>query len=187
MLPDPYLADLMKAHNFSIVKMETLGGGSATWGRGRTSGITFDSAGRWREVALEIQRNLVCEACGRDFDYTFQIIAGGTISRGQRTLDPAALVSKLEHQLRRRIRCPHCHALQRDVRHAFIRREIHHSLVGLTAVGGTVVGALGLSSGGYMLAGEWGLMAGLGLSVALVLTLTRWMLAHLLDNRQVGA
>jgi ribosomal protein L37AE/L43A len=185
MLPDPYLSDLMKTHRFSIVNMESLGGGRASWESGgtvRAGGLTFDSAGRWREVALKMRRELICEACGREFAYTFRVIAGGTVSRGQRTLDPTALVATLEQQLRRRIHCPHCHALQRDVRRAFRRREVHHSLVGITAVGGTIVGAMGLSSGGYILAGELGLMAGLGLSVALVLVLTRWMLARLLDQ-----
>lgn len=185
MLPDPYLSDLMKTHHVSIVKMEPVSSGRASWDGGgpQTGKPAFDSTGRWREVALQMQRDVICEQCGQDFDYTFRVIADGTVNRGQRTLDPAALVASLEHQLRRRVHCPHCHAVQHTVRRAFRRREMIHSLVGLTAVSGTIVGALGLSSGGYALAGEWGLMVGLGLSIALVLVLTRWMLARLLDNR----
>jgi ribosomal protein L37AE/L43A len=183
MLPDPYLSDLMKTHRFSIVKMETVGGGRAAWTRSVAGGLAFDSAGRWREVALRMRRDMVCEQCGREFGYTFQVLSGGTVSRGNRTLDPSSLVATLEQQLRRRVHCPFCDAPQRNVRRAYLKREFYHSLIGLTAVGGTIVGSMGLSAGGYMVAGGWGLVTGLGLSVALVLKLTRWMLARLLDNK----
>jgi hypothetical protein len=132
-----------------------------------------------------MRRDVICETCERSFNYTFDCLTGGTVSRGQRVFDTTALASALERQLRRRIHCPHCHAVQRNVRRTFVHRERRHSLVGLVTLGGTIMGATGLSTGGYALAGIWGLMMGLGLSVGLVLLLTRWMLIQLLDTAEV--
>jgi hypothetical protein len=52
----------------------------------------------------------------------------------------------------------------------------------MTAIGANVIGAITLSTLGYAVAGGWGLIVGLGLSIALVLKLTRWMLSKLLES-----
>jgi hypothetical protein len=166
MLADPYLSDLMREYGFSIVGVQTAGSG----------------AGRLHDILLRIHRDVVCELCGQPFGYGFQVVVDGTVRRGRRTLDVAMVTPKVEHELRRRIRCPHCRAVQHRVRRVFVHREIHHGIVGLSALGGTLVGAATLSIGGYMLAGFMGLLIGLGLSIALVLTLTRWMLGELIDS-----
>jgi hypothetical protein len=183
MIADPYLSDLMKIYRFSIANMESLGSGSAVWGGGARipGGPRFDAVGRWREVRLEVRRDILCEVCGRDFGYAFRIVAGGTVQRGQKTIDPVMVTPRLERELRRRVRCPHCRAVQRDVRRIFVRREARHTLVGVTALGGTVLGSIALSSGGYLVAGSAGLVAGLGLSFLFVLRLTLWMLGELID------
>jgi len=54
-------------------------------------------------------------------------------------------------------------------------------MVGLLSIGGTAIGTGLLSSGGYLVAGGWGLVIGLGGSALLGLWLTRWMLVRLLE------
>ncbi len=165
MLPDPYLSDLMKLYGFSIAGVQTGGNGT----------------GRWHDVRLQMRRDVVCELCGRSFSYGFQVGVDGAVSRGRRTMDVTMVTPRLERELRRRIRCPYCQAVQRTARRLFIRREVRHGVVGLITLGGTVLGALTFAAGGYVLAGFIGLAIGLGLAVALVLTLTRWMLGQLFD------
>jgi len=178
---DPYLSDLMRLHGFSIQSMETVTDAASTWGDMRHSTVGFDVSGRRREVALVMRRDLVCEVCAESFGITFRVAAECVVSRGQRVWDGAAVTPALECELRRRVRCPHCQAIQQGDRRAFRRREWRHSLVGLAALGGTIIGSGVLSSGGYVLAGSWGLAAGLVGSLFLVLTLTRWMLTQLLE------
>ena len=183
MAPDPYLSDLMKLYGFSMVGVRKPGGSRSAGGPndGARGAASFDAVGRWREVTYQMRRDIVCEACGHLFGYAFVVTADGTISRGQRTLDASMLTPMLERELRRRIKCPRCESRQRSVRRTFVRREAFHSLVGVTALGGTIMGAVGLTSGGYILAGGWGLYAGLALSLVLALVLTRWMLGELID------
>ena len=95
--------------------------------------------------------------------------------------DGAAVTPALERELRRRVRCPHCQAIEHRDRRAFRRREWRYTLVGLAAVGGMLIGSGVLSSGGYVLAGGWRLAAGPVGSQVLVLVLTRWMLTQFLE------
>ena len=178
---DPYLSDLMRLHGFSIQSMEIVTDAASTWGDAGHSTIGFDVSGRRREAALVMRRDLVCEVCAEPSAYTFRVAAECVVSRGQRVWDGAAVTPALERELRRRIRCPHCQAIQHRDRRAFCRRERRHSLVGLAALGGTIIGSGVLSSGGYVLAGSWGLAAGLVGSLLLGLILTRWMLTQLLE------
>ncbi len=166
MLPDPYLSDLMKLYGFSLTDVQRAGRGT----------------GRRHDVLLQMRRDIVCEWCSRPFGYAFQVGANGSVSRGRQTIDVAMVTPKLERELRRRIRCPHCQAVQRRTRRLFVRRELRHGVVALIAVGGTILGAITLATGGYVLAGLAGLSVGLGLAIALVLTLTRWMLGELIDS-----
>jgi hypothetical protein len=178
---DPELADLMDRYRFSIVEMRTLRSASSPWERSPDGQLSFDSKGRWREVALQVRRDLTCERCGQPFSYTFRVVEEGHVHRGMNSPALARLPRALEQQLRRRVRCPHCREIQQQARRAFIRREVRHSLIGGAAIGGGLLGSLGLLLGGYSLAGGWGLALGIALSVGLVLGLTRWMLARVLD------
>lgn len=173
--PDPLLSELMKAYRFSITAMAS--GDPASVADGATA---LDRRARRSEIALALRRDLTCEACGVSFHYTFRVIAGRTLSYGQSGADSDMVRAAVERQLQRRIRCPKCHAIQHQDRRAFLRQERAHGLIGLVTVLGTVMGAAVLSGGGYLFAGAWGLIVGLGGSVALTLALTRWMLARLL-------
>jgi len=165
---DSYLSDLMRLTGFSIRSMETVADAASTWRDTRQGTIGFDVSGRRREVALAIRRDLVCEVCAEPFGTTFRVVAENMVSRGQHIWDCAAVTSALERELRRRIRCPRCQAIQHRDSRAFRRREWRHSLVGLVAVVGSIIGSGALSSGGYVLAGGWGLAVGLDGSLLLV-------------------
>ena len=173
--PDPLLSELMKVYHFSITAMAS--GNDVSAADGATA---LDRRARRSEITLALRRDLICEACSAPFHYTFRVIAGRTLSFGQSGADSDMVRAAVEHQLRRRIRCPKCHTLQHQDRRAFLRQERAHGLIGLVTVLGTVTGASVLSGGGYVLAGAWGLVVGLGGSVVLTLALTRWMLARLL-------
>ncbi len=86
----------------------------------------------------------------------------------------------LEKEVLRRVRCPHCGALQEKDRRSLRQRNVHHTLVGWVSIGGSILGSLFLIALGYFLAGGWGLVGGVALAIWLVIRLTQWMLVNLL-------
>ena len=180
MIQNPHLTDLMEHYKFSIENIKTVNSGGAPWESG-ASGLSFDTSGRWREVALRIQRDLICEQCGESFSYTFQVIEQSLSQRGRSTSDYTELTRALEQQVRRRVRCPACGGIQRATRRALLYQDAQHNIAGMVAIGGSLLGALTLAGGGYALAGEWGLAIGSIASVVLMLTLVRWMLGKILS------
>jgi ribosomal protein L37AE/L43A len=177
---DPYLSELMRKHRFSIVEMHGLHSGQSSWEQGRT--MQFSASGRWREVSLRIRRDIVCEVCGHTFAKTFPVVLDSTIEKGISTLDTARMVAVLERELRRRTSCPRCGKPQHQVRRQVIQRNTRHSIIGATAIGANVLGAVLLTTFGYALAGGWGLALGLVLSFVLLIKLVRWMLSELLES-----
>lgn len=180
MIWDDHLTDLMQRYHFSIAGMRTLGGGSAPWHNGADGRLAFDASRRWREVALQVRREVTCEQCGEVFDYTFRVIEEGHVHRGREAPTYDALTRALEHQLRRPIHCPYCRAVQQETRQAFMRRDRQHALVGVAAMGGGILGTLACIFGGYALAGTWGLALGALAATGLVVKLTQWMLTRII-------
>ncbi|HOT92572.1 MAG TPA: hypothetical protein PLJ78_11310 [Anaerolineae bacterium] len=180
MIRDDHLTDLMQRYHFSIAGMRTLGGGSAPWHNSADGSLAFDPSGRWREVVLQVRRELTCEQCGETFAYTFTVVEEGHVYRGQYTPGYEELAHALGHELRRRVHCPFCRAVQRETRRAFVRRERQHTLIGSVAMGGGILGATVCIFGGYALAGMWGLALGAIVAMGLVISLTQWMLARVL-------
>ena len=176
---DPYLSELMRKYRFSILEIHGEHGGISPWKLGNAT--KFNPSGRWNEVSLRIARDIACEECSRNFKITFSVKMDSTINKGISTLDSARMVEVLERELRRRINCPHCGNPQRQVRRKIIRRNTRHGLIMLTAIGANVLGVITLSTGGYAVGGNWGLLIGLALSVALFLKLIRWMLSSILE------
>lgn len=170
----------MRKYKFSIVEMRGLHGGPSTWEQSTTT--HFNASRRWREVALRIRRDMVCECCGHTFFTTFPLVVDSTVDKGVSTVDSAHLLAVLERHLQHRIRCPRCGSQQQEVRRQVRQRNAHHSLIGLTTIGGNLLGAALLSFTGYALAGTIGLAVGLGLSIVLLIRLTRWMLNQLLAS-----
>ncbi len=179
MVVDDRLADLLQCYGFSITHMQTVGSISSPWRNGADGRMTFDASGHWREVVLQMQREMRCERCGGDFAYTFQVLEEGHVYRGH-TPSYTELTRALEHELRRAIRCPYCHTRQRRIRRMFFAREQHHALIGSLAIGGSMLGTTLFIFGGYMLAGMWGLIFGALLALGLVIKLTQWMLVYTL-------
>ena len=91
MMGDPHLTDLMNRYGFSIVEMQALDSGSSPWAQGAGGKVAFDSGGRWRQVALHVQREMTCEQCSAPFAYTFQVVEEGGSHRGQHVLSVEAL------------------------------------------------------------------------------------------------
>ncbi len=180
MIWDDHLTALMQCYHFSVVGMRTLGGGSSPWHSSADGGMAFDASRRWREVALQVRREVTCEQCGAAFEYTFRVVEEGHVHRGHHLPAHDELTRALEHELRRSIRCPHCRALQRQTRQMFVRRERQHALIGGAAMGGGILGATACIFGGYALAGPWGLALGALAATGLVVKLTQWMLARIL-------
>lgn len=178
---DPYLASLMERYRFSIVTLRGLSNNSSPWQAGNGS-QTFDSGGRWREVALVMRRDLTCEHCAEDFNYTFEVVEEGQSHRGRHTQSFTALTRALEKELQRAVHCPHCNRRQQEARKALRKREMKHNTVAVLTIGGGTLGSISLLSIGYMLFDVWGLLGGSVLAGALVLKLTSWMLAQLLDT-----
>lgn len=177
---DPYLSELMRKYRFSIVEMRGLHSGLSPWKEGHTT--QFNPTGRWREVSLRIRRDIACEVCGHNFATAFSTVMDSIVEKGINALDTAKMTAVMERELRRRISCPRCGNIQRQVRQKVIRKNTRHGIIGIVALGANILGAVTLSVLGYAVAGGWGLVVGLGLSVALVLRLTRWMLSELLQS-----
>lgn len=177
---DPYLSELMRKYKFSIVEMRGLHGGSSPWEKGTAT--RFSASGRWREVAIRIRRDIHCECCGHPFSIAFPLVMDSIVDKGVSTLDSARLLAALERHLQSHIRCPRCGASQQKTRQQARQRNTRHSLIGLSTIGGNLLGAAILSLAGYALAGKLGLAVGLGLSIVLLIRLTRWMLNQLLDS-----
>ena len=179
---DPHLTNLMDRYGFSIVEMQALDSGSSPWAQGAGGKVAFDSGGRWRHLALHIQREMMCEQCRESFAYTFQVVEEGGAHRGQHVLSVEALKRAVDRHLRHRIRCPHCQMIQQQPRRAFLRRDRRDSLIGVASIGGGLLGAGTCVMGGFALAGLWGLIVGAAAGTWLVIKLTQWMVAELLDE-----
>jgi ribosomal protein L37AE/L43A len=176
---DPYLSELMRKYRFSIVSMRGLQDGLSPWNQGRPT--QFNASGRWREVSLRIRRDIQCEVCGHNFTTAFSAVMDSVVEKGVSTLDTGRMVAVLERELRRRISCPRCGNMQRQVRQKIIQRNNRHGIIGIGTISANVLTAIALSMFGYALAGMWGLIIGFGVAIALVLKLTRWMLGKLLE------
>ncbi|MDF1512481.1 MAG: hypothetical protein P1S60_01600 [Anaerolineae bacterium] len=169
----------MRKYGFSIVGMRGLYDRQSSW---EPAGPPqFSASRRWKAVSLHIRRDINCEMCGHAFVTTFPVTIDSIVDKGVSSLDSARMVVRLERELNRRIRCPKCGCPQNQVRQRLCRRNIRHGVVGLTAIATNILGAVALSVLGYTVAGGWGLAAGFGLSIALLLKVTRWMLGQLLE------
>ncbi|MBN2007221.1 MAG: hypothetical protein JXA21_27975 [Anaerolineae bacterium] len=165
----------MRRHRFSILEIKTLRSGN------RPADVRHLTGGHWREVVLAMRRDLICEHCHAPFHYIFQVHEESFGAGARSTSDYAALTHAVERELRRRVRCPDCRAVQHKARHTALRREHRHNLIGLATIAGSVVGAAFLAIGGYAIAGVWGLAVGCIVAVGLMLRLVQWMVAELLN------
>jgi DNA-directed RNA polymerase subunit RPC12/RpoP len=176
---DPYLSELMRKYRFTIINMRGMQSGLSSWKQGATP--QFDASGQWKEISIHIRRDIVCEMCGHNFDINFTTMIDSAVEKGISTVDTGRMTAVLERELRRRIKCPRCGIIQQQVRRKILRRNARHNFIGMSAIGANVLGAILFSMCGYALAGRWGLITGLVLSLVMAVKLTRWMLATLLE------
>jgi hypothetical protein len=112
------------------------------------------------ETHYTIRRDLVCEACSQPFGYVFEVDQISRLHEAGRSTD-GSLRRELGRQARRRQRCPHCRAAQKEPRRTLLRQDRQVVFQGCGVAGGGLLltGALALIGG--WLAGLFGFMAGL--------------------------
>jgi hypothetical protein len=176
--PTEELRDVLQTYNFRILGRERRRSGPAPWWKQsvQTSDgkLVYDPDATWTETHYLIRRDIVCEACGEQFGYNFEVDQVSRVHEAGRGTD-GSLRREIGRQLRRRIRCPHCRAAQKEPRRSLRRAE--HSQTGfacgLILIGFFLFGALG-ALGGW-LAGIAGFF--IGLFVALAGMLALWFFA----------
>jgi hypothetical protein len=169
--PTEELRDVLQEYGFRILGRERLRSGSAPWRR--VSGPTqraYDAEATWTETHYTIRRDMVCEACDRPFGYVFEVTQVSHVHEAGRGTD-GSLRRELGRQLRRRVRCSHCRACQKEPRRTLLRQDRRQVLQGCgVAVGGLLgTGALALLGG--WLAGLAGFLMGLVVAMAVVIGL----------------
>jgi hypothetical protein len=137
--------------------------------RGRRHQIPDETAS-WTQTHYTIRRDLVCEACNQPFGYLFEVDQLSRVQEAGRGTD-GALRRELGHQIRRRIRCPHCRVFQKEPRRTLLRQGRCLALQGcaVAAAGLLVTGGLALFGGwlGHM----FGFLAGMTLGLVCVVVL----------------
>ncbi|MFC2036686.1 hypothetical protein ACFLYD_01780 [Chloroflexota bacterium] len=172
--PTEGLRDVFDAYGLRILGRERRRSWFAPWRRSLSLDVKdgYDPQSTWTETHYVLRRDATCESCGQWFGYSFEVDQISWVHKAGRGTD-GALRRELARQLRRRMRCPHCHAVQRDPRRELLCRDRKQSalgcglvLVGLLSIAG--LGALGAWLGGmagFLVGGFLGLAAALGLWV----------------------
>jgi hypothetical protein len=170
--PTEEIKEILEAYDLRIIQRERRRSGPAQWRTfvppdGRS---VYDPNATWTETHYAIRRNGICEACGRQFGYTFEVDQISRVHSAGRSSD-GALRREIARQLRRRLRCPYCRAAQKEPRCTLKCQDRRHSALtcGLVLGGLAIVGTLGLS--GAFVGGTVGFFVGLlaGLAAALAL------------------
>jgi hypothetical protein len=169
--PAEELRDILQTYGFRILGRERRKSGSAPWrktpGRKR---YAYDDTAAWTETHYTIRRDLVCEACGRPFGYLFEVDQLSRMHEAGRSTD-GSLRRELGRQVRRRIRCPHCRASQKEPRQTLLRQGRRLALLGCgVAAAGLLLTAV-LALLGALLAGLFGFFVGLVLGLVCVVML----------------
>jgi hypothetical protein len=174
--PTEELKDILDQYGLRIIQRERRRTGVAQWRTfiGPDGRSDFDPDATWTETHYAIRRNGTCEACGQWFGYSFEVDQISRVHRAGRSTD-GTLRREIGRQLRRRLRCPHCRAVQKEPRGTLQRQDRKQSALscGLVLGGLALVGGLGLL--GAYLAGTLGFF--LGLIVGLAAALALWFLA----------
>jgi hypothetical protein len=181
--PTEELKDILDKYDLRIIQRERRRSGPARWRTyitpdGRSD---YDSGATWTETHYVIRRNGRCEACGQWFGYSFEADQISRMHRAGRSTD-GTLRREIARQLRRRLRCPHCRALQREPRCTLRNQDRKQSAMSCgSIVGGLAcVGGLGLL--GAYLAGSLGFFLGLVVGLVAALGLWFWAFSYVLSG-----
>ena len=174
--PTVELQEVFDEYGLRIIQRDRQRSGAAPW---RTflppdGGSVYDPDATWTETHYTIRRNVLCEACGQLFGYSFEVDQISRVHTAERSTD-GTLRREVARQLRRRLRCSHCRAVQREPRRTLRRQDHLRSGLGcgLILVGLLLVGGLGML--GAYLGGTVGFF--LGMLVGLVASLVLWYYA----------
>jgi hypothetical protein len=181
--PTDEFRELLEYYGLRIIQRERRRSGLAPW---RTflppdGQSVYDPNATWTETHYTFRRNVCCESCDRSFGYAFEVDQISRVHKSGRSTD-GALRRELGRQLRRRIRCPHCGARQREPRRTLVRQDRSQTAFGC----GLVLGGLGLIAllgilGGYV-AGIGGLLVGLSLGLVASMAIWYYALPYLLTG-----
>jgi hypothetical protein len=182
--PTEELRDVLHRYHLRIVGRERQEMGRAPWwmrGMRTIEGrIAYDPDASWTETHYIFRRDITCESCAWQFGYSFEVDQISRVHQAGRATN-GALRRELSHQLRRRMRCPHCRALQREPRRTLIRGDRRQTVgaCSLILLGFLLFAALGLLGG--WLGGILGFFLGLLAALAGVLVLWYWGFPYIMN------
>jgi hypothetical protein len=173
--PTEELRDILNEYGFRILGRERRRSGRAPWRRTSPGQqISFDAQASWTETHYTIRRDKSCEVCGQGFGYSFEVDQVSRVHRNGRSTD-GSLRREMGRQSRRRLRCPHCRAVQKEPRRTLLRQGRKQAALGCGVVLGGIVLLTGLGVLGGWLAGTIGVLV--GLLVALASLVVLWFVA----------
>jgi hypothetical protein len=170
--PSDELRPVLESYGFRILGRERRQSGPAPWRRlQRGQRLSYDADATWTETHYTIRREVTCEACGQAIGYSFEVDQISRVHKENRSTD-GTLQRELGRQLRRRLRCPACGAVQREPRRTLLRQGHRQAAAGC----GMIVAGLSLVGGLAALGGWLGDGVGLllGLLAALVAVIVLW-------------
>jgi hypothetical protein len=165
--PTAELRDVLEEYGFRILGRERRKTGPAPWRKTFSSGVSlvYDPDGTWTETHYTIRRDTTCEACGQGFGRSFEIDQISRVHKTGRSTD-GSLRRELGRQLRRRTRCPHCRAAQKEPRRTLLRKDCRETALGCGLVLAGLLLVAGLGALGGWVAGIFGFFVGLLLGLA---------------------
>ena len=162
--PTVALQQILQDYDLRILGRERQRTGPSHWLRELQGRAVYDPDGTWTDTHYTIRRDITCEACGHRFGYNFEVDQVSRVHKAGRSTD-GTLRRELGRQLRRRIRCPHCRAVQREPRRTLRREDQKLSALSCGLIFGGILAVLVLGGLGGWLAGMAGILVGLTLGV----------------------
>jgi hypothetical protein len=184
--PAGQLRPLLDRWGFRILRRERVRTGKAPWGgraRRRYDPGRYDPHGIWIETEYMLRRDVACERCGREFGYNFEVSQISREHAAGRSTD-GSLRREIGRQLRRRVRCPHCGAVQREPRRTLRRHDRQQIFIVLGLVVGGLLALLVLVVLGTWLVGVLGTVIGSVLALVLVIGAAFWFLPDLVRRSE---
>lgn len=179
--PTSALQEILNDYGFRILGRERRRTGPYHWRREFRGKTVYDPDGTWTDTHYIIRRDVTCEVCGTRFGYSFEVDQVSRVHKVGRSTD-GSLRRELGRQLRRRIRCPECHSLQKEPRRTLHREDHRLSALSCGMVLGGILCVLLLGGLGGWLAGMVGFLAGLVLGIAAGLVLWFFAFPYILST-----
>lgn len=176
--PTEGLRSVLQTYSFRILGRERRRTGPVPWWKQSVKTadgkLVYDPDATWTQTHYLIRRDVVCEACREQFGCNFEVTQISWVHKAGQSTD-GSLRREIGRQLRKRTRCPHCRAVQKEPRRTLRHAERKQTglACGLILLGFVFFGVLGVLGG--WLAGMVGFFVGLLIALAGVLVL--WFFA----------